>query len=188
MRVFLHTAISSRCWGWRMKRVLALILLLGTSAVGDIVRLNDGTRLEGQLSRAGNVWTLITADGATHQLDDSQIQSIQKTSAPIAPEASLASLRRELSGVSEPLRAIKAIQDFIAKHPSTPAATDAQTDLKIWQKRADAGLVRVGDDWLTPDQIAARKAESGPAIAQIRALVAAGKAGEADKQLTIALK
>jgi tetratricopeptide (TPR) repeat protein len=171
-----------------MKRVLALMLLLGTSAAADVVRLTDGTRLEGQIVRSGSVYIFTAADGSTRQIDPADLQSVQGTGTPVSPEAELASLRRQLISVTQPGLAAGRLRDFISRHPGTPAAADAQKDLAIWQHRADAGLVPMGADWVTPEQFAAIKSQSGPAIEKIQTLLANNHAPEAQKALTTALK
>ena len=171
-----------------MKRVLALMLLLGTSAAADVVILNDGTRLEGQLTRSGSSLAIILADGSIRTIDDADLKSVQKTPTAVPPDAELASLRRQLASVTDPGVAVGKLREFIQRHPKTAAAAEAQKDLDIWQHRADSGLVRMGNDWVTPAQYATLKSQSGPAIENIRSLTGGEQIAGSAKALGPALK
>lgn len=173
-----------------MKPFMPLILLVLTiPAFGEVVHLNDGTTLEGELHRTSEGWMVTTADGKVTVVTPSQVKSIEfkKSGGADTPEQKLASLRRAVANQSEIQHVIERYQAFIAQNPNTPSAKDAQQDLATWQDRLDKGMVKAGDQWLTKDQLAGLRSKSLQTAETARTMIAAGKIAEATPMIEKAL-
>lgn len=173
-----------------MKLFMPLVLLaMALPAMGEVVHLNDGTSVEGELHRTAEGWTVTTADGKVTQVASSQVKSIEfKKSGPAeTPEQKLDSLRRAVANQSDVRRIIDRFRVFIAQNPNTPAAKDAAGDLATWQERLDKGMVKAGDQWLTREQVAELRGKSIVIAQQASAMIAAGKLADAAPILDKAL-
>jgi Tfp pilus assembly protein PilF len=174
-----------------MKRLVACILIALSAPIwGEIVHLSDGTTLEGELRRTNDGWTVTAVDGKVTVIPAGQVQSIElKKSGPAASSADqgLASLRRAVANLSDPKRIVERYQSFLKQNAGSPIIKDAEQDLALWQDRLDKGLVKAGDQWVTPAQLAELQAKSMEAANQLRPLIAAGKLTEANSALDRAL-
>ena len=174
-----------------MKSFMPLILvLLAAPAFGEVVHLNDGTTIEGELHRTSEGWTISGADGKLTVVTPSQVKSIEfKKSGMSAdsPDQRLASLRRAVANQSDISKVIERFRTFITQNPDTPAAKDAQQDLMQWQDRLDKGMVRAGDQWVSKQQLAELQAKSMQTAQVARALITAGKLADARPMIEKAL-
>jgi Flp pilus assembly protein TadD len=166
-----------------MKRLAAIVLfLLAGSLRADIVTLNDGTRLEGELKRTPDGYLITEASGKQTLVAASDIRGIERkrsASTPAGAEQSLASLRRSLESLSDPASAVQRLGAFISQNPGTPAATDAAQDLRVWQERADKHLTRVADQWLTHEQLVELQSRGSAQAVQILPIIQAANPAEA---------
>jgi len=173
--------------------VLLLSILLVAPAWGEVVHLVDGTTVEGSLQRTGEGWIVTAPDGKVTVVATGQVKSIEmKKSGSGSAETGdqrLGSLRRAVANLSDPKQIVERYKSFIAQNAGTPAAAAAQEDLAQWQDRADKGLVKAGDQWVTPQQLAELQTKVAETANQIRPLIVAGKLTEAlaavDKELGV---
>lgn len=169
----------------RSIRALCFILVLGwvCVALGDVVVLRDGRRLEGELRRVGAMWELTDPQGKVVRIDPREVQSIRigpsSTDADTAA-ANLASLRRAVRHVPDVSDIIRRFERFIEQHQGTPAAEEAGKDLAVWKDRRERGLVRFGEQWITPEERRDLLAANLAAAEQVRALLAEGQAAQAE--------
>lgn len=173
-----------------MKLFMPLILFVLTiPAFGEVVHLNDGTTLEGELHRTSEGWMVTAADGKVTVVTPSQVKSIEfkKSGGNDTPEQKLASLRRAVANQSDVQHVIDRYHAFIAENPNTPSAKDAQQDLTTWQDRLDKGMVKAGDQWVTKDQLAELRGKSKQTAETARAMIAAGKLADAAPMIEKAL-
>src|SRR5215469_2155323 len=113
--------------------VVTAFFLLAGSLRADIVTLNDGTRLEGELKRTPDGYLITEASGKQTLVAPSDIRGIERkrsASTPAGAQQSLASLRRSLDSLNDPAVAVQRLGAFIAQNPGTPAASDASQDLR----------------------------------------------------------
>ena len=174
-----------------MKLFMPLVLLgMTLPAFGEVVHLNDGTTVEGELQRTSEGWNITAADGKVTQISSSQVKSIEfkKGGSAETPEQKLDYLRRAVANQSDVQRVINRFQAFIAQNSDTPAAKDAAQDLATWQDRLAKGMVKAGDQWLTKEQLAELRGKSMQVARTAGSMIAAGKLAEAapviDKALT----
>lgn len=135
------------------------------AAIADVVRLRDGTAVEGDIQRTEDGWVVVADDGRRRLVPFAAVASIEarpKTGGDAAAQR-LVSLRRALDNVSDPRAAIDRYRVFIAQFDGNPAAEQARTDLQVWQDRADKKLVKLGDRWLAADERADLDAKSADA-------------------------
>ena len=174
-----------------LQSLLPLVLMaLTVPAIGEVVHLNDGTTLEGELQRTSEGWVVTGADGKVNVVTPSQVKSIEfkKSGSPSdTPEQRLASLRRAVANQSDAAKVIERFNAFIAQNPNTPAAKDAVQDLAVWQDRLAKGMVRAGDQWVTKEKLAELRSKSMQVAEAARALIAAGKLTDAGPMIDQAL-
>ena len=166
---------------------LFFVALLWAPALGDIVYLNDGTKLEGDIQRTRDGWVITDAGGKSVSVNDSQVKSMRKTSGAEDPEQMLASLKRAMAQQSDPKQVIERFRRFIEQYPNTPASKEGEKEIATWQDRLDRGLIRVGDQWVTKEQQSELQARAQDAAEEIHPLLAAGKLADASAALDKAL-
>ena len=172
---------------------LAALLVVGCLGVGawaDVVHLTDGTSLEGEIKRTAEGYVVTSPDGKVTTVTSDRVKSLEVKKGPAGADTAeqrLGSLRRSVVNLSDPKEVVKRFKAFIAQNPNTPSAQEAQKDLAVWQQRVDQGLAKVGDQWVTPEQLAELKAKAQEAADSLRPLIKAGKIGEAQPILDKAL-
>ncbi|CAN5664844.1 hypothetical protein BH09PLA1_BH09PLA1_09860 [soil metagenome] len=175
------------------KFVFSLALLVAANALfADIVTLNDGTRIEGDVKKSDSGWTITTPDGKTTEVSADKVKSIQLggdvgKGTPERAMSDLLSLRRSLENLADPQAAIDRLMRFIESNKDAPAATDAAKDLALWQDRLDRGLVKLGNKWISAEE---RTAHANTALAlaeQARGFVEHGRLHDAEPIIQEAL-
>ncbi len=159
------------------------VLFLIAPAFGDIVHLKDGTKIEGKLQRVSGGWSLTDAAGKVTQVEDGNVDLIEKISSLSDAElaaSKLTSLRRASETVTDPKQAIERYQKFIEQTKDAATLADARKDLALWQDRADKKLVKVGGSWMTPVEQAAALAKAAESVEQVRDLYKQGRFHDAD--------
>src|SRR5262245_34017763 len=124
-----------------MPRTAFIIATLMVCSIGlaDIVTLNDGTRLVGDVKKTDKGWSIITPDGKTIDVAADKVKSIQLGD--VAGERgtqdgamfNLLSLRRSIKNSTDAPAVVERIKRFVESNPGTPAAEDANKDLAVWQ-------------------------------------------------------
>jgi tetratricopeptide (TPR) repeat protein len=171
----------------------AALLVVGCLSAGawaDVVHLTDGTSVEGEIKRTPDGYVVTSPDGKVTPVTTDRVQSLEVKKGPAGADTAeqrLGSLQRSVVNLSDAKEGVKRFKAFIAQNPNTPAAQQAQKDLIVWQQRADQGLTKVGDQWVTPEQLAELKAKAQEAADALRPLVKAGKVNEATPALEKAL-
>lgn len=178
-----------------MKPLIGLLaLLLAVPALADIIHLNDGTTLQGDIKRTADGWLVTDATGKVTAIPAADVKSIElkKAASPEGAEQQLASLRRSVANLDDVKRILERYQSFIKQNAGSAAAADARKDLAQWQDRLNRKLVKAGEQWVTPDEFNQLSEKSAQAADAVRPLVAAGKITEAmgavDKALAITPK
>jgi tetratricopeptide (TPR) repeat protein len=155
-------------------------------ALGDVVHLKDGTRIEGDVHKSADGWRITTAEGTIRHIPAEKVDSIELQGTPDNVEAAngrLASLRRSVEYLDEIPKILERYRQFLAHNDDTPAAALAKADMAIWQGRLDQGLVKYGGQWITPAQRDERAGKAFAATAEARQLLKQGRLKEADALL-----
>src|SRR5215212_11916125 len=100
--------------------LLAAFLLLPLAARADTLTLKDGSRLEGDVKRTSDGYTITTRDGKTQNISASQVASIQlgsgeKNSAAAGADR-LGSLRRSVESLTDIKQIIDRYKRFIEQN------------------------------------------------------------------------
>jgi tetratricopeptide (TPR) repeat protein len=135
--------------------LLSAVLAASLPALADIIHLNDGTRLEGELRRESDGWIITDAGGKQTRITAAQIKSIEKVSklsAADVAQGQLASLRRSVEALSNIDQIIERYERFVSNNKDTPAALEARMDLAQWKERKVKGLAKVAGKWVTPEE------------------------------------
>jgi hypothetical protein len=170
-----------------------LLLLGGSIALADIVTLNDGTKLEGDVKKTDRGWVITTSDGKTIEVAADKVKSIQlgkgtgEKGTPERAMSDLLSLRRSVENVTDPNQAIERFKRFIESNKDTPAAAEATKDLATWQERVDRGLVKLGNRWISPDERTKYADKALELANQARGLVEHGRLHDAEPIINDAL-
>ncbi|HMO27113.1 MAG TPA: hypothetical protein PKB10_12680, partial [Tepidisphaeraceae bacterium] len=177
---------------WRKAFLAATILMVVPALVGaDIITLTDGTRLEGKARRTADGYNITLPDGSVVYVEAHRVRSFELTPSTQPSDtraaSALASLKRAMEQATDPDQAITRYEQFIATYRNTPAADQAAGELAAWRDRRDRGLVRVGGQWVTPDQADAIHLEQARAALEARELIAAGRLREAEQLLRQAI-
>jgi len=163
-----------------------VLLFLVSPVFGDILHLTDGSKVEGTLKRERGGWSVTDANGKVITIPDEKVESVQKVSnlAPAdAAAAKVASQRRAVEALTDLNIIIERWTKFIEQNKDTPAAQEAQKELAMWKERQDKGMVKVGNQWMTPADQAALLEKSVAVIDQVRNLIKSGKYNDAQKQI-----
>src|ERR1700726_2381543 len=153
-----------------MKRLLPLILIgcLLPFAAGDVIHLKDGTLVLVPIEKVASI-------------------EVKAAATPEASLSRLASLRRAVENIPDIKTILDRYQSFITQNAGTPAADKAKADMEIWQDRQNRGLVRVGSNWVTPQEQAEVQRKMLGVADQLRVPMKAGRVREAGTVLERAL-
>jgi len=173
---------------WLM--VLGVLAAAAVAARGEIVILDDGTRIEGHISKTPDGWQITTSDGKTVLVPQKNVASIEvggPSSRPAAAAEALASLRRAVEHSTDLAAIINRYEDFIARNTEPDVRQQAEEDLALWRQRQDQGLRKFGNDWITPQEQQQRQQLGRREAAQAADLMRQNRNTEADPLLQRAL-
>jgi tetratricopeptide (TPR) repeat protein len=165
---------------------LVAFLFLVSPAFADILHLTDGSKLEGTLKREKGGWSVTDANGKVTTIPDEKVESVQKVSNQTPADAAsskVTSQRRAVEALTDLNVIIDRWTKFIEQNKDTPAAAEGQKELAMWKERQDKGMVKVGNQWMTPADQAAMLEKSVAVIDQVRNLIKTGKYRDAEKQI-----
>jgi tetratricopeptide (TPR) repeat protein len=166
--------------------ILIAALFLVSPALADIVHLTDGSKLEGSLKREKGGWSVTDENGKVTIIADEKVESVQKVgnvSAADVAMSKVASQRRAVEAQSDINVIIERWNKFVEQNKDTPAAPEGQKELAMWKERQGQGMVKVGNQWMTPADQAALLEKSAGVIDQVRNLIKTGKYRDAEKQV-----
>ena len=172
--------------------VVAAITLLAVSFVAraDVLYLKDGTKLEGDVKRSIKGWVVTDAKGKVTIIENDKVQSIElkatsaTTTSSDAVDRKLLSLRRSVENLDELSEIIDRYKRFIDQNANTDLAKAAEKEMAVWVDRKNRGLVKVGSQWVTPDERDAMQAQTIAVVSQARQLIKDARFKEADAVLT----
>jgi tetratricopeptide (TPR) repeat protein len=168
----------------------AALLTAPGHAPADTVVLNDGRRLEGDVERTDDGYTVTTTDGRTVKVEASQIKSLEvrPDTNPDDAKKRLESLRKSAEKMSDLKLIIARYNEYLKRYAGTDAADDALADLKGWEQRQAKHMTRAGGKWVTPEELGAIQEEAQASAVKARDLIAQGKLREAGPLLDVALQ
>lgn len=182
---------------WRAARLWAVPLagLMATGVWADVVRLQNGQVIEGDLKRTDKGWIVTKPDGQKVEIPAEQVQRVElKPSTAEGPRGEalalsrLESLRRSVESAEDIGWILSRYDEFLAQYKNSLAAEKAAIDRQRWKERADQGLVRLGDQWVTPQRRTELQIEATSQAAEARQLIKLGQMAEARELLTQALR
>jgi tetratricopeptide (TPR) repeat protein len=181
----------------------------------DVISLNDGSKLEGEVHRTDTGYTVKTADGSSTAVDASKVKSLEakrggalsssassSSSSAALPSAApttkpvpasdngmqgLISLRRSVENQADAKKILERYRKFIEQHVGTPAGDEAVRDAQTWEERLDRGMVKVGDRWLSKSEQTELHAKSVQRAEAARQLLVQGHLRDATAALDAAL-
>jgi tetratricopeptide (TPR) repeat protein len=171
----------------------ALILSFSafSTVFAEIIHLNDGTAITGDIKKAADGWFITDAHGKIIHVSTDQVRSIE-----LAPRGDpkdiaverLMSLRRSVEALTDLKLVIDRYQKFIEQNKEFPVAEDARKDLAQWKEKQAKGMVRVGSKWVLPEEKAAMQEKALLVADQARELLKQNKLRDADATVTKALE
>jgi tetratricopeptide (TPR) repeat protein len=158
-------------------------------ALGDVVVLKDGTRLEGSMSRTADGYDVTTADGKVRRLTAAQIKSVEVKPqlTPDDAKRRLDSLRRATENMADIRLVLSRYNEFLRQFGNSPQAAEARKDVADWQDRLDRHMTKVGGKWVTPEELGSLRERSQEQAIKARDLVAQGRLREAGPLIDEAL-
>ena len=179
----------------RLSMVLAAALAAGpflaAPARGDVVRLNDGSTVEGIVKRNGDGYDVTDAAGKLSHIPSENVRGIELTAKAAGAgeaESRLGSLRRSVENISDFKVIFERYARFIEQNKDTPIAKEAEKDVSIWHDRVNRAMVKVGTKWVTPDERAAMQEKGMMAADEARQLLKQGRMKDAEPVLNQAIE
>jgi tetratricopeptide (TPR) repeat protein len=172
-------------------RTLLAVMFLAFPAWGDVVRLKDGTSITGDIKKAADGWFVTDAHGKVTHVSADSVQALE-----LAPRGApkdvatsrLISLRHSVEALGDLKQIIDRYQKFIDQNKAFPAADDARKDLAVWKDRLARGMVKVGANWVTPEQRSTLQEKALLEADQARELLKQNKVRDADAAVAKALE
>jgi tetratricopeptide (TPR) repeat protein len=166
----------------RIKRLLLLsggLCALAGPVRADVIHLNDGSQIEGEIRKTEDGWVVTGADRKPWVIAAERVAFIEaRPKAGVdSADQRLASLRHAVENTADIKQTLARYKTFIDQNPGL--ADKARADMQLWQDRLDRGLVRLGDKWLTRDEKDALVRRSDMAAGQALRLVKQSKLHEA---------
>jgi S1-C subfamily serine protease len=135
---------------------LVSLCLAGAFSLGDTLKLKNGTTYDGTVVDGGDSYTIKDADGNTHTVDKSDVESYIKsssgagtgTSTVSLPSGGLSAVKSKADRCDAPIQAVAIWQTFIDTKPDADDLKTAKAELAIWQKRVDDGSERIKNKWV----------------------------------------
>lgn len=138
---------------------VAILAAALACASADVLTKTDGTRLEGDIKREGDVWVVTQPDGKRITVKPSEVRGIELSGKPGASaESGLASLRRSAETQTDPARMVERYKQFIEMNKGTPAAEEAVLELATWETRLAQGMRKIGGEWVSAAEANAMRA------------------------------
>ncbi len=158
----------------RFAFVPLLLLFLAGLALGDVITLNDGTRLEGRVVPQGEKYWIKLTSGETKIVLKSDVASITKGAASAAPTVaptpaaptvsapaaaspsptvasaamSFAETKSKANLVDVPLAAVGLWQSFIDNNPASADLPAAKAELEQWKKLDADHAEKINGKWV----------------------------------------
>jgi tetratricopeptide (TPR) repeat protein len=136
--------------------VAAMVVTLLTCALrADVLILNDGTRVVGDVKKGEHGYSITDSSGQVREFSRDAVRSIEVKPASQpqdAEEGKLASLRRSVEALSDLSAIVDRFNRFVQTHQGTAVGAEAAKDLAVWRDRQAKGLVKVADKWVTPQE------------------------------------
>jgi Flp pilus assembly protein TadD len=169
--------------------VAAILAVLCSSTLADVLILRDGTRVEGDLKKTDGGYDVAGADGKVTHVLTGNVKSIEigKSTTGAAAMDRLASLKRSVESIDDLNQIITRFTNFTTQYKGTPAGAAAEKELAIWQDRLEKHMVKVAGKWVTSEQQDQLLAQAGDILKQAMELMKANKLKEAEPVIKQAL-
>jgi tetratricopeptide (TPR) repeat protein len=171
--------------------LLAAVMSVSPAVWADIVHLNDGSSINGDIKKAADGWFVTDVHGKVRHVSTEEVRSIE-----LAPRGDpkdvaigrLASLRRSIEALNDPKMIIDRYEKFIEQNKEASIAQDARKDLAEWRERMAQRKVKVGSNWVTPEERSAMQEKALLVADQARELLKQNKLRDADATVSRALE
>jgi tetratricopeptide (TPR) repeat protein len=171
--------------------LLAAIMSASPAVWADIVHLNDGSSINGEIKKAADGWFVTDPHGKVRHITTDEVRSIELAPRGDPKEVAmgrLASLRRSVEALSDPKQIIDRYEKFIEQNKDSSIAADAKKDLVQWRERLAQKRVKVGSAWVTPEERSTMQEKALLVADQARELLKQNKLKDADATVTKALE
>ena len=109
---------------------LALVATVPQAAPADVIVLKNGSRVEGDLERTADGYTVTRPDGKAVKVKSSEVKSVEVKPLATAAEAQkrLESLRRSAENLADLKIIVSRYNDFLRRYGETPQGAEARQD------------------------------------------------------------
>jgi tetratricopeptide (TPR) repeat protein len=141
------------------------------------------------LSRGGKRWLSLACLAAWTLYGTPWAQAQPATQGVIQSheDAGLASLRRSVESATDARKVVERYRQFIERYKGTPASEEAAADLGVWEDRVARGLVKLGPNWVAPEEVERIRGESTEQARQALAALDQSRLNDAEDLLKAAL-
>ncbi|MEM8874231.1 MAG: tetratricopeptide repeat protein [Planctomycetota bacterium] len=166
-----------------MRLLILGLLLFGvtTAATADVVVLNDGSEVQGDIRRATGGYDVILKDGTRQFIPDSQVKSLRMGPSQTDADVQLANLRRSVEPLEDLDLVIERYEQFLERIGEGEVADKARVELAQWVRWREEGRVLFDGEWMKPQEQRERAAQNIVAVNEVRGMIKSGKRGEALK-------
>lgn len=175
--------------------VAVVLFAVASISRADIVHLSDGTKVEGDVKKSAQGWSVTDAEGNVTVVPTGKVKSIELKSSssggqpsPEVAEVRLYSLRRSVENLSNLGDIIERYQRFVEQTKGTELGKAAEKELAVWLDRQERGLVKVGQEWMTEQEKAQLLEQTFAVVSEARQLMKDGRNREADAVLVKAMQ
>lgn len=171
-------------------QILLATLFLSSPVLADIIHLNDGSTITGDIKKAADGW-YVTTNGKTTLVTQDQVKSIE-----LAPRGNpqdvavgrLTSLRHSVEALGDLKVIIDRYEKFLEQNKGLSVEAEAIKDLATWKERQEKGMVKVGAKWVMPEQKSQMQEKALLVVDQARELLKQNKMRDAEATLGKALE
>jgi Flp pilus assembly protein TadD len=171
---------------------MTVLLVPASRARADVIRLNDGTSIRGDIKRAVDGWYVTDpSTGKVTHVSAEVVRSIELQPKGDPKEVAvgrLASLRRSVEALPDIKTVITRYEQFIEQNKDNAAiVAEAKKDLAQWREREGKGMVKVGGKWVTPEERTGMQEKALAVAEQARDMLKQNKLHDADATVAQAL-
>ncbi len=154
--------------------VFLAFFLTAATAAGDVLVLDDGTRLSGDVERTARGYKVTAVDGEVTIVKAKRVTRIilgrdnddEAKPADASPAERFDALRRQAETRNDLDAIIADFEAFVRETKDRDVAARAEVELAVWRGRRDRGEIRSGGVWVDPAAQADRYDAARRAIMQ----------------------
>jgi Tfp pilus assembly protein PilF len=134
--------------------ILGIVVMVGV-ARGDLIELNDGRTISGEMRREGDVRVITSSEGVETRVSAGDVKKVTLGGGASTQESGKMQWARIKVGIGKAERladVIAGIERFLKEHPEGEPAAEARKMLEEYRKLSLQGPVKLRGKWLSFDE------------------------------------